>query len=185
MNEFFAYLAQFGRLNQQQQDLIAQQATRVTLRKGDFFVAQQVGFVESGVLRVCSYTEQGDEFTRYFIEERHPVLDVRPPESASTPSPCLAQAATECQLVVFTGQQWQAFAQLIPGWEAIGHKILMQAMRMKMERVLPMVTQDAAARYRSFLTTYPQLANRVPLGYLASYLGMTQSSLSRIRKNIR
>jgi len=39
MNELFAYLAQFGRLTPLQQDLIAQHATRVTLRKGDYLVA--------------------------------------------------------------------------------------------------------------------------------------------------
>ncbi|WP_223654155.1 Crp/Fnr family transcriptional regulator [Hymenobacter psoromatis] len=184
MKEFFAYLLQFGRLTQPQQDLIAHQASRVTLRKGDYFVAQQVGFVEAGVLRVGSYTEQGEELTSYFIEEQHPLLDIRPPEAAGTPSPCLAQALTHCQLVVFSAQQWQAFAQLIPGWEVITQKILAQALRVKMERVLPLVVQDAAARYRSFLITYPHLANRVPLAYVAAYLGMTQSSLSRIRKNI-
>lgn len=174
MNEFLAYLLQFGCLNEQQQDLIAQKATRVALRKGDYFVetgavAQRVGFVEAGVLRVCSCTEQGEEITRYFIEEGHLMLDVREPKSASSAAPCLAQAVTECQLVVFTEQQWQAFAQLIPDWKNTVHKIVAQAMREKMERVLPMLAQDAAARYRFFLTTYPHLANRVPLAYLASW----------------
>lgn len=185
MNEFFAYVSQFGRLTQQQQEVIAHKAAHVTLRKGDYLVAQQVGFVEAGVLRVCSPTEAGDDITRYFIEEGHPILDIRKPESESPAAPCMVQAVTECQLVVFTAQQWQEFARLIPGWENIVHKILAQAMRVKMERVLPMVAQDAAARYTSFLLKYPHLANRVPLAYLASYLGMTPSSLSRIRKTIR
>lgn len=185
MNEFFAYVSQFGRLTQHQQDAIAQQATRITLRKGDFFVEQQVGFVEAGVLRVCSYTEQGDELTQYFIEERQPILDIRKPECANTPSTCLVQAITDCQLVVFTMQQWHAFAQDIPGWETLVQKIIAQTTWEKLVRVQPLVAQNAATRYQSFLTTYPQLANRVPLSYLASYLGMTQSSLSRIRKNIR
>ena len=185
MNEFLAYISQFGSLTQQQQAVITQQAAHITLRKGDYFVAQQVGFVTTGVLRVLSGTEQGEGITRYFIEERHPLLDVRQPDSASTYWPCLVQAITECHLVVFTAQQWQAFAQVIPGWETIVHKIIEQALRVKLERVLPMVAQDAAGRYLAFLTKYPQLANRVPLAYLASYLGMTQSSLSRIRKTIR
>ena len=185
MNEFFAYLAQFGRLSPPQQDLLIQQATRVTLRKGDFFVAQQVGFVEAGVLRICSYTEQGDELTQYFIEERQLLLDIRRPECANTPSTCLVQAITDCQLVVFPLQRWHAFAQDIPGWETLVQKIIAQTTWEKLVRVQPLVAQAAAARYQSFLTLYPQLANRVPLAYLASYLGMTQSSLSRIRKTIR
>jgi CRP-like cAMP-binding protein len=185
MNEFFAYLAQFGRLTPPQQDLIARHATRVTLRKGDYMVAQQMGFVEAGVLRICSYTEQGEELTRYFIEEREPILDIRRPECAASPSPCLVQAITDCQLIVFTIQQWHAFAQDIPGWETLVQKIIAQTTWDKLLRVQPLLTQDAAARYQSFLTMYPQLANRVPLAYLASYLGMTQSSLSRIRKQVR
>jgi CRP-like cAMP-binding protein len=185
MNEFFAYLAQFGRLTPPQQDLIAQHATRVTLRKGDYLVAHQVGFVEAGLLRICSLTEQGDELTKYFIEEQEPILDIRRPECATAPSPCLVQAITDCQLVVFTTQQWHAFAQDIPGWETLVQKIIAQTTWEKLIRVQPLVTQAAAARYQSFLTMHPQLANRVPLAYLASYLGMTQSSLSRIRKNIR
>lgn len=47
------------------------------------------------------------------------------------------------------------------------------------------MTEDATEPYLKFLTNFPTLANRVPLSYLASYLGITQSSLSRIRKNIR
>lgn len=47
------------------------------------------------------------------------------------------------------------------------------------------MTQDVKESYLSFLEKFPQLANRIPLSYLASYLGITQSSLSRIRKNIR
>jgi CRP-like cAMP-binding protein len=190
MNEFLTYALQFGRLTPQQQELVAQKATCLTLRKGDYFVeadavAQRVGFVKAGVLRVYSSTEAGEESTRYFIEEGHPILDVREPGADTPASPCLVQAVTDCRLVVFTAQQWQTFFQLIPGWDTIVHKIVAQAMREKMERVLPMVGQHAAARYTYFLLKYPQLANRVPLTYLASYLGMTPSSLSRVRKHIR
>lgn len=183
MNELFIYLSQFSYLTQAQQDAIAQQATCVTLRKGDYFATQLVGFVEAGVLRLCSYTEQGEELTQFFIEEQQLLLNIRRPECAT--SSCLVQAITDCRLVVFTMPQWQALAQVIPGWETIGQKATAQLMREKLERVLPLVPQNAAARYQYFLATHPQLANRVPLAYLASYLGMTQSSLSRIRKNIR
>lgn len=48
-----------------------------------------------------------------------------------------------------------------------------------------MLAEDATERYRNFFTKFPTLANRIPLSYLASYLGITQSSLSRIRRNIR
>jgi hypothetical protein len=54
----------------------------------------------------------------------------------------------------------------------------------KVARRCPLVTEDATERYLKFLEIYPNVVNRVPLSYVASYLGITQSSLSRIRKNI-
>ncbi|WP_317173319.1 cyclic nucleotide-binding domain-containing protein [Chryseobacterium caseinilyticum] len=48
-----------------------------------------------------------------------------------------------------------------------------------------MVSEDATTRYLSFIEKFPALVNRIPLSYVASYLGITQQSLSRIRKNIR
>jgi hypothetical protein len=65
------------------------------------------------------------------------------------------------------------------------HKMTSKHLREKLARISPMVTQDATTRYLEFIENNPQLANRIPLSYLASFLGMTQSSLSRIRKNIR
>jgi hypothetical protein len=46
-----------------------------------------------------------------------------------------------------------------------------------------MLAEDAKSRYLNFLEKFPHIANRVPLSMLASYLGITQSSLSRIRRN--
>jgi hypothetical protein len=54
----------------------------------------------------------------------------------------------------------------------------------KVNRISPMLAEDATTRYLNFLKQFPELANRIPLSLLASYLGITQSSLSRIRKNI-
>jgi len=47
-----------------------------------------------------------------------------------------------------------------------------------------LVSQDGTERYLEFIQKFPTLVNRVPLSFIASYLSVTQSSLSRIRKNI-
>ncbi|RZL29882.1 MAG: Crp/Fnr family transcriptional regulator, partial [Pedobacter sp.] len=49
----------------------------------------------------------------------------------------------------------------------------------------PLVVEDGTSRYLMFLEIYTNVVNRIPLSYVASYLGLTQSSLSRIRKNIK
>ncbi|MEJ7660370.1 MAG: hypothetical protein WKG07_12500 [Hymenobacter sp.] len=71
------------------------------------------------------------------------------------------------------------------GWDDMMNRITAQHLQEKLARISPMVAQDATTRYLEFIENYPQLANRIPLSHLASFLGITQSSLSRIRKNIR
>jgi hypothetical protein len=70
-------------------------------------------------------------------------------------------------------------------WDDIINKITNKALVEKVNKISPMLSEDATERYLSFFKNFPTLANRIPLSYLASYLGITQSSLSRIRKNIR
>ena len=74
MNSLIDYLLRFGHLNSHQIDLINQLAVPVVLKKDAYFsqagqISRRVGFVQSGILRVCYYTHSGQEVTRYFIDE--------------------------------------------------------------------------------------------------------------------
>jgi len=189
MDDLFAYLLQFGSLNQQQLDLIASKASPLALRKDDYFleaghVARRVGFLREGVLRICYYNNQGQEITRNFIDELHLTTNLRGLEDGLA-SPEYVQAVTDCRLLVFTKADWDELAATIEGWRDLVHQLTARHLHEKLARISPMLTQDATTRYQEFLANYPRLANRIPLSYLASFLGMTQSSLSRIRRTIR
>jgi CRP-like cAMP-binding protein len=189
MDELLAYLLQFGSLNQQQLAQIASKPTSLLLPKDAYFleaghVSRRVGFLLEGVLRICYYNNQGQEITRNFIDELHLTTNLRGLEDGLA-SPEYVQAVTDCRLLVFTKHDWEDLAATIAGWSDIVHRMTTRHLGEKLARISPMVAQDATTRYREFLENYPQLANRIPLSYLASFLGMTQSSLSRIRRNIR
>ncbi|MFD1470418.1 Crp/Fnr family transcriptional regulator [Hymenobacter caeli] len=189
MDELFAYLLQFGSLNQRQLDLIASKATPLALGKDAYFleaghVARRVGFLLEGVLRICYYDNKGDEITRNFIDEHHLTTNLRGLEDGLASSEYV-QAVTECRLLVFAKRDWDELAHTMVGWSEMVHKMTAKHLMEKLARISPMMAQDATTRYREFLNNYPRLANRIPLSYLASFLGVTQSSLSRIRKNIR
>ena len=64
------------------------------------------------------------------------------------------------------------------------NKIVQKTLIKKLQKRSSLIEQDATARYLAFIENFPNIANRVPLAHIASYLGITQSSLSRIRKNI-
>ncbi|WP_310590089.1 Crp/Fnr family transcriptional regulator [Dyadobacter chenwenxiniae] len=188
MNELIEYILQFGSLNQQQSDLVTRKAKEIELRKDAYFseaghIPKQVGFIVQGVMRGCYYTNTGEEITRCFISESSLVVDYINFDIGAYSSEYL-QACTDCRMIVFSKQNWEELSQTIVGWDNIKNKMVQLCMHQK-SRKGPVISQDATTRYLEFLENYPSLTNRIPLAYIASYLGITQQSLSRIRKNIR
>ncbi len=189
MKELFDFILRFGNLNQQQIDFIWSKATEIEIPKDSYFseagkIARRVGFIKEGIIRVVYYDKDGEEVTKYFIEEHNLVVDLESFDN-EIPSSSYVQAITDCKVIVFSRKDWLELLQTIVGWETIVGKIISRALLMKVERRSPLVSEDATTRYLKFLEIYPTVVNRIPLSYIASYLGVTQSSLSRIRKNIK
>lgn len=189
MEALIKYILQFGNLNQQQIELITSKAINLKLAKDTYFseagkISRQVGFIVEGVTRVCYYNNKGEEITKYFIDENNLVVDIDSFENEICSS-AYVQAVTDCKLICFNKKDWKELSDTIIGWDAIVQKIISKSLVQKVERRSPLVTEDATERYLKFLEIFPNIVNRVPLSYVASYLGITQSSLSRIRKNIK
>ncbi|TVZ15618.1 CRP-like cAMP-binding protein [Maribacter sp. MAR_2009_72] len=188
MDKLINYLLEFGQLNQQQIDLIKRKAQVLELKKCDYFseagkIPKQVAFIEEGVLRVCYYNSEGDEITKYFVDENNFAVDINS-FNQKIPSSEYVQAVTECTLLVFSTESLNDLSATIIQWDGIINKITEKALVEKVNKLSPMLAENATTRYLNFLEKFPNLANRIPLSYLASYLGITQSSLSRIRKSI-
>ena len=187
MKELIKYILQFGILNSQQIKLIEKKVTELELRKDEYFseagkTPKQVAFVVEGIFRGCYYNNKGEEITRCFIQEKSIMCDYVNFEANAISSDYL-QACTDCKLIVFSRQAWEELSNIIVGWDAIKSKMVQICMYQK-SRKNPVISQDAKTRYLEFIENYPSLVNRIPLTYIASYLGVTQQSLSRIRKNI-
>lgn len=188
MEELIQYILKFGSLNKQQIELIIDTGKALKIKKDNYFseagkVPKQVGFIVNGVIRGCYYNNKGEEITRCFILENSLVCDYVNFE-ANTSSSEYLQAVTDCNLIVFSKNDWEELSHIIVGWDNIKNKMVQLCMYQK-SRKGPVISQDATTRYLEFLENYPSVINRVPLSYIASYLGITQQSLSRIRKNIR
>ncbi|SDF66822.1 cAMP-binding domain of CRP or a regulatory subunit of cAMP-dependent protein kinases [Pedobacter terrae] len=189
MKEFINFLLQFGNLSQPQIDLIKSKSIGLELKKGDCFwetgkASKHVGFMTSGILRVYYNNDLGDEITHYFVEENHWLSDWDNPDQPLMPVANL-QAITECSFVAFSKKDWNALLQAVVGLNDIIQRIIIKHKSTKLERRSPLITENTTARYLSFLEQYPNMVNRIPLSYVASYLGMKQQSLSRVRKSIR
>ena len=188
MKEFLEYVLQFCSLNQQQIALISKKAELLSLGKDEYFseagkVPKQVGFIVEGVMRGCYYNNKGEEITRFFINENNLTFDYINFDAETASSEYL-QAGTNCKLIVFSKHNWEELLRTIIGWDNVTNRMIQLCIFQKYRKA-PIISQDATTRYLDFLKNFPGLANRIPLKYLASYLGVTATSLSRIRKNIR
>ncbi|MFD2598955.1 Crp/Fnr family transcriptional regulator [Sphingobacterium corticis] len=182
------FVAEYVELSDEKLAAISHKLEKVYLHKGDYFseaakVPNTVAYVLEGVLRGVYYTKKGDAITRCFIPEGSLSADYINFEAATTSTEYI-EACTNCTLLVFSKKSWEQLSEQVVEWNEIKNKMVHQCMYQK-SRKGPVISQDATARYEAFLENYPNLANRVPLSHIASYLGVTLQSLSRIRKNVR
>lgn len=189
MDTLINYLLQFGNLNQQQIDLIKSKVVVKEIKKDEYYheagkTPREIIFLTDGIMRVCYYNNKGEEVTKYFMDENHFVADINS-YNQGIPSTEYIQAITDCSYLVFSKAAMKELSMTIIEWDAIVSKITAKALAEKVNKISSMMTEDAKERYLSFFEKFPKLANRIPLSHLASYLGITQSSLSRIRKGIR
>lgn len=189
METLVNYILQFGNLNQQQIELIKAKAQQLTLRKEEYFseagkIPRYIGFLLKGVVRFCYYNNRGEDITHSFVDEDNFVSDQQRFEAQIISSEYI-QAETDCELLVFSKKDWDEIGNTILSWREIEHLILKDCLLKAIERRSPLLTEDATNRYHLFNEHFPGLVNRVPLSHVASYMGITQQSLSRIRRNVR
>ncbi len=187
MKELTDYILKFGDLNKQQTDFIVNKAKSVTLLKSDYFlevgkIPMQVGFLLEGILRFSYYNNKEEEITDYFIEEHQFITEYKKFEANVSASEYL-QAVTDCKLLVFSKKDWDEISNTIVGWDTIVNKMFTKYLLDAIEKRSPLDVADSTARYLLFHEKFPTLSNIAPHSYIASYLGITEESLSRIREN--
>ena len=147
------------------------------LRAGE--LCKHIYFIRKGVIR--GYVKEGTkEVTTWITAENEMVSSIRG-LSLQEPSLENIQAIEHCDLVVAAYESLQYLYENYIELNIVGRKLLEQYYRDAEERAYISRIPNAAKRYRHFLETKSNLANRIPLKYIASYLGMTIETLSRIR----
>jgi hypothetical protein len=161
--------------------------TEVYLPKNQFFiqsgkVCRKTGFVLEGVMRYFAHNAEGDEPTCYFTFEEHYIIDPFAYSSQAISNINL-KSITDCKLAVITYSQDQKLRAIFPQWTEITNTMLLKV-SIEFANQRGLLSPNASQRYLNFVNQYPHLMQRVPLQYIASYLGIAQPSLSRIRKKM-
>jgi hypothetical protein len=159
----------------------------VILRKYDYFVREgkvcrRMGFIAEGVLRYCM-NRAGEDITCYFVCEDNFAGD---PDSflSHKPSDKNMQALTDCVLFGFTYDNYKKMEKSLLRFPEIAGSISQRVMMdLLMQRDF-LQQADALTKYKEFISKFPHILQRVPLSYVASFLGIAQQSLSRLRRQI-
>ncbi|MFI2741565.1 Crp/Fnr family transcriptional regulator [Zhouia sp. PK063] len=188
MDMLINYLLQFGSLNTQQIELVKSKFKIINVPKETYIYeagnfVNELCFLKSGITRVCYYNHKGDEITKYFIDEFHFTTDANS-FLYKMPTTAYVQTVLDCELYAISRNDFEELSNIIISWDKMFLKIITKGMADKVDRISPMLAETAKERYLNFMERYPNLINRIPLSLIASFLGITTSSLSRIRRSI-
>lgn len=189
MEAFTSYLLQFGQLNQQQLNLIVSCAEEEHLKANEILseagnISKKLAYVLEGVMMISYYNSKGEEIVHHFVDENHFAVDIES-FNYQTASMVYIKAVTDCKLITFSHKKWHDLRSTIIGFDSIIDKVVSKTLLDKVNIIRPMLSVDAKSRYENLLRDYPLLVNRIPLVYIASFLGITASTLSRIRSSFR
>ncbi|WP_353719151.1 Crp/Fnr family transcriptional regulator [Dyadobacter sp. 676] len=158
-----------------------------TLRKNEHFVrqgiaSQEIALVEKGTMRL--YIETPDkEICKDFLFENS-VACSYDGFFFGQPSRVSIQALQETQLLVWTKEDSHYLYKTCPGWQRFWNLLVVEQLMKTDYRETSLLKDSPDVRFRNILEEHPVLFSRIPLQYIASYLGITRETLSRYRSRI-
>lgn len=184
MKPLFQYFKTFNSLSKVAENAITEISSIVSIKKNK--VLQPIGhtcktiyFVKKGVARIYYYKD-GIDITEHFFFENSIIARV---ESLFTgkPSRKAIQILDDAEIIAINANLLFKLYNNYPEIERLFRKIFEAAYVETVNRIEGIQFHSAEERYNALLNEAPNVLMRVPLKYVASYLGITQVSLSRIR----
>lgn len=140
-------------------------------------------FVEEGVIRSYTIDDNGKEHIIQFGTENWIVSD-RNSTLCKKEAKFYIQAIEDCTLVLLNEDINQLIISLNPSYVNTQVLLLQNHIRHMQDRITLLLSATAKTRYLEFIKLYPTITAKVPQWMIASYLGITPESLSRVRRDI-
>jgi len=159
------------------------------LKKGDFFIrkdeyAQQMGFLKKGIVRAFFLNQEGKEYTKQFFIGSS-IIGAYSSLLTKQPNKISQQALTDCEILVVDYKEIEKLYNKFHDLERLGRRIAEFYFLEKEQKEIEMALLDADKRYLIMRQRFPTIETIIPQYYIASYLGISPTQLSRIRRKLR
>ncbi len=187
MTEIFErYLHEHARLNEEEMGMIISKAETRTLRRGEALLQQgQVCrhkiFIEKGLLRMAGTSADGSEHIVQFSPENTWTLEVESYDRQQ-PAQFSIAAVENSEILMWHKTDFEYLLAHIPALKVYSQQLISRNIYTSRQRIITAISATPEEKYEQFIQEYPQLLARVPLHMIASYLGISLKTLTRIRQ---
>lgn len=185
---FFQKLNEKITFSEEEQAIIKTYLTHKKLRKKQYLlqegdVCKVIAFVEKGALREYNVDDKGNEHILQFALEGWVISDLY---SFMTGEPATynIDALEDSELVLITKSAQDEILKRVPKYETYSRMQITGAYMAMQKRITSILSTPIEERYLYFIKLYPNIVQRVPQHMIASYMGLTPETLSRVRKKI-
>ena len=184
---FLKYLQDKITLSDEEVELIRSVSILKKLRKRQYLLQEgdvwrYNAFVCSGFLKTFSIDDKGQEHIMNFSPENYWTGD-RESLATGNPSRFNIDAIEDAEIILITKENFESICQQIPQLNNLANAILQKSFIVSQNRIHANISLSAEEKYQNFLVKFPSITNRVPQHMIASYIGITPETLTRIRRN--
>jgi len=184
MSELEQYIQSYFGVGQENLQLIVSLFSANKINKGDYLLksgkqCDKLCFIKTGLVRVFVSMEDR-EVTKWISTKGYFVTDLAS-LIFDTPARWTIQALTEAELFIIKKEDYQKIGEKLPQWHQLEKLFLARCFTIMEDRIFTHLSMTAEERYHHFFEHNKELFNQVPLQYIASMLGMTPETFSRIR----
>ncbi len=186
MTELEQYIkSYFGVIRSDELEIIGSLFKPKTIKKGGFFLksgrpCDNLSFIQSGFLRIFAATAD-KEVTQWISAKGYFVTDLSG-FIFEKPARWSIQALIDTDLYSISREDYNKIGKLIPQWHELEKLFIARCFTVLEDRIFGHLSMTAEERYNFFFEHNRELFNQVPLQYIASMLGMTPETFSRVRK---
>jgi CRP-like cAMP-binding protein len=189
MSKFYTYINNISSINEDALKELQKCFKPLQLRKNDFFVqegeyAQQIGFLNKGIMRAFFLNQEGKEYNKQFFVAPS-IIGAYTSLLTKQPNKIAQQALTDCEILVANFKDIEKLYDKFHDLERLGRKIAEFYFLEKEQKEIEMALLDADKRYLLMRESFASLELIIPQYHIASYLSISPTQLSRIRRKLK